>query len=362
MTFENLKEIKEDLWTYLQNTSKNIVMYGTGNGADKIIDVLDSKKIPLYGIFASDDFARGNLFRGYTVKKYSDFVSELEDFIVIVSFATQRDDVLGNILKINSERELYAPDVPVYGEGIFDKKYFDNNRERLERIYFMLNDELSRKTFADTLAFKLTGKISYLIDCETSKGELNNLISSLITKKDYIDVGAYTGDTVEEYVTIHGNDMNIYAFEPDAKNYNKMLKRFAEKSIKAFTFNAAAWDKNELIRFYSNSGRAGSANRGINKDKYKDIQALRIDDEVHGDVGYIKIDAEGSELNVLRGMTDTILREKPCVRIAAYHRNEDYFAIPEQALEIENKFKIYMRHLKYIPGWDTDFIISYENS
>ena len=121
MNFESLLNLKEDLWTYLLNTEKKIVMYGTGNGADKIIDIFEKIGVKLYGIFASDDFARGQIFRGYTVNKYSDFCAELDDFIVVVSFASQREEVLSNIKRIACERELYAPDVPVFGGGLFER-------------------------------------------------------------------------------------------------------------------------------------------------------------------------------------------------------------------------------------------------
>ena len=55
-------------------------------------------------------------------------------------------------------------------------------------------------------------------------------------------------------------------------------------------------------------------------------------------------------------MTDTLQKFKPVLKIAAYHRTDDYFAIPEKVLGIVPDFKVYMRHLRYIPCWDTDFI------
>ena len=36
-----LREIKNDLWQYLARTNKKIVMYGMGNGADKILTVCE---------------------------------------------------------------------------------------------------------------------------------------------------------------------------------------------------------------------------------------------------------------------------------------------------------------------------------
>ncbi len=359
MNFKQLSDIKQDLWTYLSSTDKKIVMYGTGNGADKIIDVLDAKCIKLYGIFASDDFARDRVFRGFKVKKYIDFCNELEDFIVIVSFATQRDEVLNTIYSIASERELYAPDVPVFGAGLFDLEYFNLNKSRLETVYLTLSDELSKTTFVSTIAFKLTGKIDYLSACETSENEEDSLIKLIISNKNYVDIGAYTGDTVEKYTKTFGKDMNLYAFEPDKKNFNKMIKRFESQQINCKCYNCAAWNNNEIIKFYSNSGRAGSTDKSKSPDKFTEIQAVKVDNYIDDQVGFIKIDAEGSDIKVLQGLSQTIRKYSPCLKVAAYHRNEDYFSIPEVVSKINNKYRLYMRHLKYIPGWDTDFIFEF---
>ena len=44
-----------DLWTYLKNCNKPIALYGTGNGADKVIDKLNNDGTEICGIFAFDD-------------------------------------------------------------------------------------------------------------------------------------------------------------------------------------------------------------------------------------------------------------------------------------------------------------------
>ena len=55
-----------------------------GNGADKVIDELNRLEIQIIGVTASDAFVRGQNFRGYTVRKLSDFEG---DFIIAVCFA-----------------------------------------------------------------------------------------------------------------------------------------------------------------------------------------------------------------------------------------------------------------------------------
>ena len=101
-----------DIWTYLKNTSKTVVMYGMGNGADKILSVCGSYGIEVSDFFASDGFVRGHLFHGKRVLSYSEIKEKYgkENIIVLLSFASSLPSVLENIYKIADECELYAPD------------------------------------------------------------------------------------------------------------------------------------------------------------------------------------------------------------------------------------------------------------
>ena len=57
----------------------------------------------------------------------------------------------------------------------------------------------------------------------------------------------------------------------------------------------------------------------------------------------------------LFGAKETIRKCRPAMKIACYHRSEDVFAIVKKVMEIRDDYKIYMRHTRCIPGWDTDF-------
>ena len=48
---------------------------------------------------------------------------KLGDMIVLVCFGTNRQEVFDEINRISKEQELYFPDVPVYGNDIFNS-YF----------------------------------------------------------------------------------------------------------------------------------------------------------------------------------------------------------------------------------------------
>ena len=61
--------IKENatLWEYIKTAERPVVLYGTGDGADKVLARLAEIGIPVSGIFASDEFIRD---RSFTVFRY----------------------------------------------------------------------------------------------------------------------------------------------------------------------------------------------------------------------------------------------------------------------------------------------------
>ena len=119
--------METEIWEYLKTAKKPIVLYGMGNGADKIIKVLEEKGIEFKGVFASDGFVRPKLFHGHQISSYSNLKAKFGEMIVLLCFGSSLPDVIENILKIGAEQELYAPEVPVIGDGLFDYNFLHQN-------------------------------------------------------------------------------------------------------------------------------------------------------------------------------------------------------------------------------------------
>ena len=163
--------IKTDLWHYLASSRSPIVMYGMGNGADKIIAVCEKYGIEICDFFASDGFVRGHSFHGKTVISYSAMKEKYagQNPIVLLSFASSLPDVLALFKKVGEECELYAPDVPVFGETLFTIEFFEENRARFEAVYDLLADEESKRIYDNVISYKLSGQIKYLWESESEK-------------------------------------------------------------------------------------------------------------------------------------------------------------------------------------------------
>lgn len=341
---------KESIWNVLVKSDKPIVIYGMGNGSQKIIDTLKSYGGKISDIFASDEFVRGHFFLGYKVLKYSEICKKYKDFIVVLGFATHLDDVIGRIREINFRHPVYAPDVPVAGGGLFTIDYVKENEEKFDFVYSHLADEESRRVFLDIINFKISGKVEYLFNTFGDKNEVYNKILKLNNNETIVDLGAYDGDTIREFTSYTNNSFNhIYALEPDAKNYKKLVKN--TNSMKNITaLNIGAWSKKDTLIFDRKAGRNSKlSSQGI------PVEVTDIDSLISEPVTMIKMDVEGAELHALCGAEKIIKKYKPKLYICAYHRNEDLFSLPMKILELCPDYKLYFRHSPYIPAWECNF-------
>lgn len=341
---------KENIWHHLAKSDKPIVVYGMGNGAEKIIDTLQSYGGKISDIFASDEFVRGHSFLGYRVMKYAEICEKYDDFVVVLGFASHLENVLAKIKEINSNHPVYAPDVPVAGGGLFTIDYVKENEEKFDFVYNHLADNESKRVYLDIINFKISGKVDYLFNSFCDKNEVYSNILKLSDCETIVDLGAYDGDTIREFTQFtKGKYKKIYALEPDIKNYKKLCKN-TENMDNVTTYNLGAWNKKDTLIFDKKAGRNSRlSSTGI------PVGVTDIDSLINDNVTMIKMDIEGAELKALDGAKKIIQECSPKLYVCAYHRNEDLFSLPMKILSINSSYNIYFRHSSYIPAWECNF-------
>lgn len=341
--------IKNDVWTVLQKSNIPLIIYGMGNGADKILNEFEKLNIKIYGIIASDDFVRGQSFRGFTVKKLSDIENELNDFIVITAFGTSRPDVINHIVEISKKHTVLSVDVPVYGDNIFNMEFYRSHYDEIEQAYNLMADKQSQKVFRNEICFKLSGDLKYLFDSFSDKDEVFRNILKLSYDESYLDLGAYRGDTIQEFLSYtDGHYSSIVALEPDRKTFQKLKTAVGNmKSVQLF--NMGIWSDDCDMSFNASLGRGSSISSGGSQS----LAVTKVDTLYRArSLTYLKMDVEGAEYMALKGAEHTLKRDCPKLNIAAYHRSEDIFTLPLMIHDLNPKYKIYIRQHPYIPAWD----------
>jgi FkbM family methyltransferase len=128
-----------------------------------------------------------------------------------------------------------------------------------------------------------------------------------------IDVGAHIGFYTCLVASIVGETGKVYSFEPMSSHYDLLLKNIQEngfqRMVKAFKVVCSDVNGNVNISKTSNMFVVGY-NGGSEQATAK---AVRLDDLIEGTIDFVKIDVEGHEPAVIRGMTSILSRDQPII-------------------------------------------------
>lgn len=339
---------KQTSWQVLKNINKPVIVYGMGNGADKVLDRFEQHQIICRGVMASDAFVRGQSFRGFKVKKLSEIEEEFSDFAVALAFASSLPEVMNNIYSVAEKHMLFVPGVPVFGDEEVDDNFINQNTSSIEKAFSLLADKQSREVFKGALNFYYSGRLSYLKNITTEKPEAFMNILKLSDHEKYLDLGAYRGDTIDEFLFYANNSYDkIIALEPDAKTFKKLSAHCEElKNIQLH--NMGVWKENTTLMFDNDSARSSA----LSEQGKSVINVSCADTICREGITYIKADVEGAEKQFIEGAKSTLAKYKPKLNIAAYHRFSDVFNLILQINKINPDYKFYLRRHPYIPCWD----------
>lgn len=346
-----LKELfahRQSVWVFLRSCKKPVVLYGMGDGADKVLAAFEKLDIHADAVMASDEFVRGQQFHGFTVQRLSDIERRYDEFVVALCFASQLPEVMDTIKAVARKHTTVVPSVPVFGDVLFDDAFVSAHLNELEQAYALMADEQSRRVFAAVAEFYYTGKPELLDGITTDKDEAFSLLSPG-DNEVYVDLGAYNGDTIDEFLHYTGgNYRKIVALEPNAKNFAKLQAHCADMP-RVSLWELGAWDKNTILTFNNKAGR----NSAISEEGVQ-TRVVTVDSILCGlRPTYIKADVEGADYETLLGMKQA-LTYKPKLNFAAYHRFEDLYRLPLLIHQLNPAYTIQLRHHPYIPAWDTN--------
>ncbi len=348
---------KTDVWRKLQKEKRPILIYGMGNGADKLINKFNEYGISFADIFASDGFVRGHYFHGIRVKSFSEVRELYPEFVIVLSFASNKPDVIEMLSEIDKKYDMVLPDMPVSGEDeYFTLEFYNSHYAEIRKVYELFDDEESKAIFASVINYKLTGRISYLLENYTEREALYGLLPCEGIKVA-LDGGAYNGDTAREMIKFFPSLSEIYTFEPDRRSFKK-LSAFAEGApVKLHTVNAALWS-HDCRGSFADSGNRNSSVGSTPSYKHSDTEValVSVDGMNIPSVDYIKYDVEGAEYEALLGSERTVLRDMPSLLVSVYHRSRDIFSLPLYLYEKYKGYKLYLRRLYSLPAWELDLI------
>lgn len=227
-----------------------------------------------------------------------------------------------------------------------------------QRAYDRMSDEKSRKIFVYLLNYKITKDMVYLEKMQEYVDDEKNQyfdkdIFEFIQEECFCDIGAYTGDTLASFIKHYEKWDTYYAFEADKYAYLKLKNRIQgiETHNKIFTYNLAAWNKEDKVYFTSNFGSSTMHSEAEKMEN--EVEAKKLDNILKNrKITMIKMDIEGAEYNALNGLKQVIKDNYPVLAISVYHLRDDYYKLTDFIDELfsgREKYKFYMRQYRYTP-------------
>lgn len=289
---------------------KNVLMHT--NGGKKLHAIIEeNEKVYIYGAgirgkrlveLFPDKIWCGIIDKNSKMENYNDVaIINLEQFI--------KDYELGVIVLVSNMKETEAIAEELQELGVCVKDIYvlnDFDEQNVENIYF----------------------------------ELDRVKQAVDSTKLFIDVGCYDGkDTLKYMQWCENTDAPIWAFEPDTENYcvcKNNLKNFSNIEL----FNIGLSDVEENVAVMGEGEMSY-----LVKTEASGLQTRLLDTMVENQsVGFVKMDVEGYEENVLKGACKMICRDHPVMAVSIYHKKSDIWRLPKLLLGYNENYCFYMRH------------------
>ncbi len=220
-----------------------------------------------------------------------------------------------------------------------------NHIEDYISLYDKLEDYRSKKLlFAilnnwynfDFESLKTSGETNYLhyFDADIVKCSQDEVI---------VDLGAYIGDTIIDYLNTYGVDQykQIYCYEITDESFEYLKSNLANYPNIKF-IKKAVGDK--ISNLYINKSSVDNSANTISDKGEITIPVTTLDEDIKDKITMIKMDIEGSEQKALNGCKQHIMNDHPKLLISVYHNHEDLWKIPQMINEMSNDYQFYLRY------------------
>jgi FkbM family methyltransferase len=221
--------------------------------------------------------------------------------------------------KLNDNISIYKNDLKLkgpYWSTIHRLYRFPTLRKALSPLVNFLKPEFimidNHKLYID----KLDNVVSQELIQSNKWEKLQTSIFKQNIKKGNIvvDVGAHIGYYTLIAADIVGKKGKVYAFEPDLKNFNILMRNIkVNKYRNIIPINKAVAKKDGKLNLFINPTNSGDHRvYESNKNRKRtEIESVSLDSVLKNEkVDLIKIDIQGSEINALKGAFHTLNNNK----------------------------------------------------
>lgn len=327
-----------------------LYIWGAGNVADEVCQLLDKYEIAVDGVFVTTAIGRGMKFRNYEVVTLEEALKRNILINVMIGHAQYHKKVeLENIKGIN---KIYYILNPFRSHDNISFDYYVEHREEFEYSFTLFKEEYSKKVYQAYLNTRVNDDLHYLLECfEEPITYYNNGIFRLSETENYVDIGAYNGDTVMSFIgSVGGKYDHIYAFEPDEGlfqelKHNVNVNHYHDIEL----YQLGLWNSNGELSF---AGESGQSDRVIvGADLVNKIGVVTLDSML-GDkqVSLIKCNMSAGTKEWIEGARRIIHEQKPKLIINVGLTKQLLYQIPALIYGMNDAYRFSLRFIESMPS------------
>ena len=225
--------------------------------------------------------------------------------------------------------------------------YCENNQKDINehngdyrRVYDCLADNLSKDSFRKVVQFRYTFDLDYMqgFSLTIDRQYFEDFIR-LGAHEVFVDGGGYDGQTTLAFASRAPDYRRIYYFEPNPSMMDVSKRKLAQ--LPRIQYIQKGLYSHKGVMQFDSSGGSASRISGSGQDV---IDVIALDNVVSEPVTFIKLDVEGAESKAIDGAANQIRYHAPILAVCVYHDQADFWRIPRRILDLNNRYKIYLRH------------------
>lgn len=353
-------------------SNDNIVCWGAGSKGRQTLEILQEKGIRPVAFIDNNSQLFGQLVDDIPIFDYGTIRKKYRRYCICITATLFNALEIYNMLQDAGEQNyIYFISNPFKAENKFlSTKEIEDDQEDYDESYSLLADEGSKQLFIEFLNWKITGDISIINRNYHNKSWLEYFDESIIPTSDnycYIDVGAYTGDSICRFLAfVNGKYNQIIAFEPDKNNMNELKTLIRNGRLERIKLICEGlWSKETEKIFYKRSGSGSYESSNFFRDVNITLSNNLVNNLEGGSEKVIvraldsylymlqenndillKLDALASEGEILRGAEKIIKIKKPVI-VMEYGTHSKYIANIIPFLKgLRYDYKFYLRQHK----------------
>lgn len=231
-----------------------------------------------------------------------------------------------------------------------------NRWNSIEKLYFRLEDYRSKYVFLTVLNYWLTfsNEMIFKVKERCYKSYFDMDLISCDEQEVMVDMGAFQGDTIEEYMETYGEECfsKIYAYEIVEENVKVLEEKFEENE--KIIIRPVGVSKENGSMYLNNNGAIDAQSLAESGDKK--VEIVTLDSDITEKITLLKADIEGAEKDAIIGAQNHIRNDRPKLALSIYHSNADLIDIFELIEEIQPGYHFYLRY-NGREDFPTDYIL-----